>query len=510
MEAVVANLTGSIRRESRNGRNYVVAPMTLIVPGVLNGSDGPLYYPPEEILKNPTDWNGVPLVVYHPIRNGVPTSARDPDIAEKQEIGRVYHAAIDDDGKLKAEGWFELDAVKRVDSRILSALEKGLPIELSTGLSVDKVPGEGTHNGKNYTYIARNYRPDHLAILPDQKGACSVKDGCGVLVNAKNAVAKFWDWLTGNCGGGGNCALTDEDHRLGDDAKKQADAGENPASWVADEDKWEQAKAAADKGGYGDDKYWAVVSHIYRQMGGETKEVNNMDREKVIQYLVANCDCWKDGQKILNGLDDQRLTALVERVKKHKADEVIANSARKGFKVGGKSFVFNAEADEFELVKEEEEEEEEGEKKEKTENERDEKGHGWDEGEEFDERKAAFHRMAGNKAKKQTANQWLASAPAEIQSAVRNAMAIEHRERQFLVEKIVANAGDNKERVAKRLLNKPLDELQDLASLINPKQQAAEPFSFFGAAAPVVANQSRIDPDDVLALPVINWKKEGA
>src|SRR3972149_1659328 len=285
MEAVVANLPGAIRRESRNGRNYVVAPMTLIVPGVLNGFDGLLYYPPEEILKNPTDWNGVPLVVYHPIRNGVPTSARDPDIAEKQEIGRVYHAAIDDDGKLKAEGWFELDAVKRVDSRILSALEKGLPIELSTGLSVDKVPGEGTHNGKNYTYIARNYRPDHLAILPDQKGACSVKDGCGVLVNAKNAVAKFWDWLTGNCGGGGNCALPDEDHRLGDDAKKQADAGENPASWVADEDKWEQAKAAADKGGYGDDKYWAGVSHIYRQMGGETKEVNNMDREKVIQYL---------------------------------------------------------------------------------------------------------------------------------------------------------------------------------------------------------------------------------
>jgi hypothetical protein len=34
--------------------------------------------------------------------------------------------------------------------------------------------------------VARNYRPDHLAVLPDQRGACSLTDGCGVMVNTKH------------------------------------------------------------------------------------------------------------------------------------------------------------------------------------------------------------------------------------------------------------------------------------------------------------------------------------
>ena len=41
-------VNASVRRESLHGRSYLVAPTTLIVPGVLNGSMGPLYYPPED------------------------------------------------------------------------------------------------------------------------------------------------------------------------------------------------------------------------------------------------------------------------------------------------------------------------------------------------------------------------------------------------------------------------------------------------------------------------------
>lgn len=32
--------------------------------------------------------------------------------------------------------------------------------------------------------VARNHRPDHLAILPDQVGACSLADGAGLIRNA--------------------------------------------------------------------------------------------------------------------------------------------------------------------------------------------------------------------------------------------------------------------------------------------------------------------------------------
>jgi hypothetical protein len=42
----------------------------------------------------------------------------------------------------------------------------------------------GTLNGMEYGRIARNLMPDHLAILPDKIGACSIADGAGLLRNS--------------------------------------------------------------------------------------------------------------------------------------------------------------------------------------------------------------------------------------------------------------------------------------------------------------------------------------
>lgn len=184
METIHVNvLTTRTRRTRVNGREYVVAPATMIVPGVLNGSMGAMYYPPEEVAKNVDSWNGIPTVVYHPVINGTHVSARRPDVSEFYEVGRVYNTSYD--GRLKSEVWFDVEATNRVDSRVMNALTKGSPLELSTGLyTVNEPAPEGSnHNGVPYQYIARNYRPDHLAVLPDQTGACSVTQGCGVLVN---------------------------------------------------------------------------------------------------------------------------------------------------------------------------------------------------------------------------------------------------------------------------------------------------------------------------------------
>lgn len=197
MERVIVNLSGKTRRAKLQGRDYIVAPLTLIVPGVLNGSQGPLYYPPEEISKNPGVWNGVPIVVDHPTHGGQPVSARDPDVLNKQSIGQIFRSKAK--GKLTAEGWFDLEAVERIDNRIFQALEAGKQIELSTGLFTDNEAAEGgatTEDGKPYSFIARNYRPDHLAILPDQIGACSVDDGCGVNVNKQNKPTKGGDSMS--------------------------------------------------------------------------------------------------------------------------------------------------------------------------------------------------------------------------------------------------------------------------------------------------------------------------
>lgn len=193
METVVANL-GRVRREAFNGRSYLVADAALIVPGVLNGSDGALYYSSEEVSKDPSLWNGMPIVVYHPTRNGRNVSARDPEILKAQGVGNVYRAKYD--GKLKAEAWFDEEATLRVDRRVHDALISRQPLELSTGLFLDQEKAKpfSVYNGRSYDFTAKNYRPDHLAILPDQVGACSVKDGCGILVNASTPQGRQHDW----------------------------------------------------------------------------------------------------------------------------------------------------------------------------------------------------------------------------------------------------------------------------------------------------------------------------
>lgn len=177
------NIAGRIRRETLNGRQYLVAPLCLIVPGVLHGSSGPLLYTLSEIRRNPSAWNHVPIVVEHPVIGGRAVSARIPEVLNSTAIGIVLRARATD--RLIAEGWFDIEATRRVNPRILSALKRGKRLEVSTGLRLDIDPRAGTYGGRDYVGIARNFQPDHLAILPRGVGACSVRDGCGVLANAE-------------------------------------------------------------------------------------------------------------------------------------------------------------------------------------------------------------------------------------------------------------------------------------------------------------------------------------
>lgn len=469
METILLNaLAGNYRKETVNGREFIVAPLVSIVPGVLNGSKGALFYPEDEIARDPQAWNGMPLVKGHPTKNGQHISGRDPWVRANLQMGTIYNSVYD--GKLQHEAWFDVEDTKRVDNWVYQQLINNRPIEVSTGLFTDNEPNRGTFNGRTYDYVARNYRPDHMAILVGQRGACSNDDGCGINVRNEESIsllrristtlselfgitsnadkcpdcgAEMEDgecteceyvensinrdillalnaddditWITmggahipikggkflagpfkgksvereeerrdeavrrteergrqedavkdtdkkldkskevhekakkeiatkhkpgdeydhpefgrvrvtkdggieparrstRNAGVYGNpqsmvtgkfkrhgagtgkgdvheaaqrgmMVLSDEDRQRGEMCKSDlANGGHNPASWVADEDKWEKAKAAADKGEYGDDEYWAVVSHIYKRMGGETKGTNNANPEGCNQY----------------------------------------------------------------------------------------------------------------------------------------------------------------------------------------------------------------------------------
>lgn len=181
--------SGQIRREVRQGREYVVVPATIIVPGVLNGSNGALYYPASEVEKNKGVWNGTPIHVGHPMDplTNLPVSGRDPETMDRSGIGYVYNDRVNRKSHRQCDLYLDVQLTRNYDrdhgSDILYRATHGQAIELSTGLFTDNYPamnGARDDKGRPYDFVARNYRPDHLAILPFERGACSVQDGCGV------------------------------------------------------------------------------------------------------------------------------------------------------------------------------------------------------------------------------------------------------------------------------------------------------------------------------------------
>lgn len=184
-------------------RQHLVVPTIMIVEGVLN--DALLLR--QEFGKFVDSWNGRPVPVYHPQRNGIDVSAAQPDIQERTNIGTVYNARIDDD-KLKSELWLDIDkAIANGFAILIEKLENGIVMEVSTGYFSDIEPAQGEFKGKTYSGIHRNIRPDHLALLPTEIGACSIADGCGAartnkkegttMTDIKDAVSVIINALTG-------------------------------------------------------------------------------------------------------------------------------------------------------------------------------------------------------------------------------------------------------------------------------------------------------------------------
>lgn len=179
--------------------------MTIIVPGVLNGSKGALYYPPEEVAANPSSWDWIPIVDGHPYVPGqghvwASYPSLNQDILNRLGMGFCLKSNAKD-GRLRTEGWFDEEHTQRVNPEVYAALNEGRSIELSTGLGTEDDRAEQGAKcpvtGRPYDYVARNYRPDHLAILTKQVGACSLNDGCGVLVNSSrgDSVNKKSIWM---------------------------------------------------------------------------------------------------------------------------------------------------------------------------------------------------------------------------------------------------------------------------------------------------------------------------
>ncbi len=191
------DVRSSVRQVSENGRDFLVAPVTILVEGVRQGATSPA---PELVLASefggtPSEWNGKPLLLNHPIRDGeyvtVSTGTgnnRDVNqsniqsILQNDVIGEVRNARLDGD-RLRAEAWFDLarTAANEEAAAVVNAIRDGDPVEISAGYFASFEARPGYNRGKHYAGVQRDIVPDHLAILPlGSTGACSWQDGCGI------------------------------------------------------------------------------------------------------------------------------------------------------------------------------------------------------------------------------------------------------------------------------------------------------------------------------------------
>lgn len=303
LELIVANLSSQVVEKTMGGRQYLVAPVSMLVQGVHNGSRGRVYYPSEVLAKNVAAWNMMPITLEHPEGK----SARNPEIIEEKGLGFIFNAGHN--GKLRAEAWFDIEITQQKDPTLLNDLRQGRQVEVSTGLFPVLKDGEGLWNGEVYSATLTAMYPDHLAVIRNGKGACSLLDGCGLLNEEgeettgtkENFWTQFLEFVTNKKGGavGGSPTTPKEEPTMALSAER---------------------------------------------------------KKEIVDSLINNCDCYaeKDRENLTNLEDDSLISKFIQlneevAIKNKKASETVLAQATKPIKVGDNlELVFNAEKNEWE------------------------------------------------------------------------------------------------------------------------------------------------------------------
>ena len=204
-----ADLAGDVREERLNGRRFLVRPLKIIKPMVLHGlhanGQGELL-PVDELRRCPvTAWNSVPFTLGHPYAlsaDGTKTyqSIGSPAMFQQFNAGKIFHATMDTDSRVSAEAWLDVEVCELAGNdgkRAIALFQSQEQSSISPAYQFTPDPTPGTFGGVAYNRIQRNIHPDHVALLLDSKGACDLKDGCGLGVNctgqhepAQNATAE--------------------------------------------------------------------------------------------------------------------------------------------------------------------------------------------------------------------------------------------------------------------------------------------------------------------------------
>lgn len=165
------------------GKEYLVVPVVMLVEGVHNGSRGPVYHSVPEITASVGKWDGLPVTVSHPQLEGEYVSANSEEVKNDWCVGHINNSHMEEN-KLKADVWLDVQRLIALSPITLAAVKAGELLEVSVGIFSDEDGIAGNWNGEEYISSVSNYQPDHLALLPEEVGACSTDDGCGLRVNS--------------------------------------------------------------------------------------------------------------------------------------------------------------------------------------------------------------------------------------------------------------------------------------------------------------------------------------
>jgi hypothetical protein len=183
----------AIRTETLLGIEYTVVPVIAMIEGVRFGAnqESPELGLAEEFGKNPIVWANKPLVLNHPQVDGIFVSANVPSVLEEWAFGVTMNPELDGE-KLRLEAWIDNARVAALGGEFQDVVDAITDtsadaeiVEISVGFFSDIMPQKGRFKGQAFSGIWKNIMPDHLAILTDGVGACSVKDGCGVRTMAQ-------------------------------------------------------------------------------------------------------------------------------------------------------------------------------------------------------------------------------------------------------------------------------------------------------------------------------------
>lgn len=162
------------------GSDFTVVPSTIIKEGAFFPESTPrelgaVFIGSEAIRSSVKDWEGRGVSLNHP-DNALGT-LNTPEAFDDHFLGFVFNSKYDETEKaIKAEFWLWDDKAEN----IISTIRSGKAVDVSIGGMANYTKVKGTINNIEYGLSLSDIKPDHVAILPDSKGACSYEQGCGI------------------------------------------------------------------------------------------------------------------------------------------------------------------------------------------------------------------------------------------------------------------------------------------------------------------------------------------